>query len=414
MKKKWEEAKRLLQKSMDALSELKGQETTEKYKSALEAVREATEDCNEAKVRYYAERASAEGAPEEDELNKKAKKFSLVKFITECKSGDLTGVEKDMHELAVREAKENGITLKGFGIPSMLLRGAFGGQNVTTPADGGHLAGSTKTYQEALRAKLVLAQAGAQYLTGLVGDIEIIDGEAISAGWLAENADGGDTKKAFSKRTFGPKRNFVNVPISLQLLAQSSEDIERMIWDDILNAHAQLIEEAAINGSGASGQPTGLLNTSGIGTVAVGTNGGPLTWKQVVDLETQISLNHADVDGLSYVTNAKVRGVAKQTLKSAGVAGYIWEKDEMNGYKSHCSNLVPSNLTKGTASTKCSAVVFGNFKDLLIGSWGGLDIIVDPYTAKKQGAVELTLNGYNNVIVKRPKSFAAVKDITTD
>lgn len=411
MKKEWIEAQRMLQKCIDKLAELKGKEAEKEYADAVEAVRSATGVCNQKKLLYEASRAAAESGDDDKEFGEKARRFSITKFVREAKAGSLTGIEAEMNDIAKKEAESNGVKLRGFGIPAVVLRAAFGGNNVGTPADGGHTVGSTMQYQEALRSKLVLAQAGAQYISGLQGDIDLITGQSITSGWGTENQEMGDSKKTFNKETFGPKRNYINVPVSIQLIEQSSFDVEMMLWNDILNAHAQLIDEAAICGTGAAGQPTGILNTTGIGAVAIAENGGAATFGKMVELETAVGVANADMGALSYVTNAKVRGALKTTLKAAGVAGYIWESNEVNGYKAYCSNLVPSNLTKGTAAGKCSATIFGNFNDLIIGSWGGLDIIVDPYTSKKMGAIELTLNAYNNVIVKRPESFAAIKDI---
>lgn len=288
---------------------------------------------------------------------------------------------------------------------------AFDGQNVTTPADGGYTVTSQMMYQEALRNRLILTQAGATYMGGLVNNIDLIQGEAITMGWLDENAEGSDTKKQFSKVSVNPMRCFVNVPISKQLTIQSNLDIDRVIINDIMASHAELLETAAINGTGSK-QPTGVLNTDGIGSVAIGDNGGPITFKKIVDLETAITIKNADVSSMAYVTNAKVRGEAKTTLKSANVAGYIWEGGEMNGYRALASNLIPSDLTKGTAIKKCSALIFGDWSNLWIMGWGGLDLIVDPYTMKKFGAYEVTLNAYHNIFTKRKEAFAAIKDIT--
>ena len=86
----------------------------------------------------------------------------------------------------------------------------------------------------------------------------------------------------------------------------------------------------------------------------------------------------------------------------------------LNGYAIEWTNLVPSNLTKGTSSQVCSAMIFGNFEDLFIGEWGGLDIVVDPYTKAGSGEVVMTVNAWNDVLVAQPKSFAKIVDLTTN
>ena len=115
---------------------------------------------------------------------------------------------------------------------------------------------------------------------------------------------------------------------------------------------------------------------------------------------------------LNYLTNSKVIGAMKTIEKASNTARYIMENGQTNGYNIVGTNSVPSNLTKGTG-TDLSAMIFGNFNDLLIGQWGGLDVVVDPYSLKKTGEIEVTLNAYHDVFVRRNESFAAIKDITT-
>ena len=81
------------------------------------------------------------------------------------------------------------------------------------------------------------------------------------------------------------------------------------------------------------------------------------TWAHIVDLESQIAVANADVGSMGYLTNAKVRGKLKTTSKVTGQNGFIWEGASLNGYNAAVSNQVPSNLTKGTASGVCSAIM---------------------------------------------------------
>lgn len=421
MRKKHEVMRELEQERTRMNELLSDKDKRDEFRSLADRVSELVEELNAINLNEAAERAAATAQADQQNIRDVAKDFSFAKFIREA-SGEngsqLTGVEAEMAQEAEKEAKRCGYKLTGVGIPSALLNSrmhvegrAFGGQNVTTPADGGYTVTSQMMYQGALRNRLILTQAGATYMGGLVNNIDLIQGEAITMGWLDENEEGSDTKKQFSKVSVNPMRCFVNVPISKQLTIQSNLDIDRVIINDIMASHAELLETAAINGTGSK-QPTGVLNTDGIGSVAIGDNGGPITFKKIVDLETAIAIKNADVSSMAYVTNAKVRGEAKTTLKSANVAGYIWEGGEMNGYRALASNLIPSDLTKGTATNKCSALIFGDWSNLWIMGWGGLDLIVDPYTMKKFGAYEVTLNAYHNIFIKRKEAFAAIKDIT--
>lgn len=431
MRKKHEVKKELDQKRSEMNTLLADKEKKEEFRSVAEEVERLTDELNAILIDEAAERVAASSEAETNNFRKVAKEFSFAKFIREA-SGEngftLTGVEAEMAQEAEKEAKRCGYKLEGVGLPSALLNSrmqvmtreegdgagatAFGGQNVTTPADGGYTVTSQMMYQEALRKRLILVQTGATYVGGLVNNVDLIQGEAVTMGWLEENEEGKDSKKAFSKVSVAPMRCFANVPISRQLTIQSSLDIERIIINDIMAAHAELLETAALKGSGTK-EPLGILNTDGIGAVAIDTNGGSLTFQKVVELETAIALKNADVSSMAYVTNAKVRGAAKTTLKSANIPGYLWDNGEMNGYRALASNIVPSDLTKGTAASKCSALIFGDWSNLWIMGWGGLDFIIDPYTLKKFGAYEVTLNAYHNIFVKRKESFAAIKDIIT-
>lgn len=412
MRKK-HEVQRELNQALETMRTLQGDpEKAADILSAMERVEALTAELNQINTDEAAQRALAASQISAD-VKEKARQFSFVKFFREMQTKEgLTGVELEMSQMAAEEATRNGITLKGVGVPLAVLSvRAFEGMTATgEPADGGMTVATTLQYQEELRKRLVLSKAGVQYIGGLVGNIDVVTGQAIEASWEGENTTVDDTKKQFSKRTLSPKRLALSVPISKQLIAQSSWDVERMIINDILAAHAEALEVAAINGSGVNNQPTGLLNTVGIGSIALGENGGTPTFKSMVDLETAVSVRNADLGTLSYLTNSKVRGALKTTLKSTGVAGYIWDKDEVNGYRALASNIVPSDITKGTG-TNLSAALFGNFNDMLLCQWGGLDVIVDPFALKKEGAIEITMNAYHDVFVRRTESFAAIKDI---
>lgn len=431
MRKKHEVIRELEQKRAEMNSLAGDKEKREEFRAVADKVSELVEELNAININDAAERAAATAQAERQTFNNVARNFSFAKFIREA-SGEngakLTGVEAEMAQEAEKEAKRCGYKLTGVGIPSALLNNrmhvegraegddagtpaAFSGQTAGTPADGGYTITSQMMYQETLRKRLILSQTGATYMGGLTNNIDLIQGNAITMGWLEENEEGKDSKKKFSKVSVSPMRCFVNVPISKQLTIQSNLDIDQRIVNDILASHAELIETAALNGSGTK-EPLGILNTDGISSVVMGENGGPITFKKIVELETAIALKNADVSSMAYVTNAKVRGEAKTTLKSANVPGYIWESGEMNGYRALASNIIPSNLTKGTAAEKCSAMIFGDWSNLWIMGWGGLDLIVDPYTLKKLGAYEVTLNAYHNIFIKRKEAFAAIKDIT--
>ena len=242
-----------------------------------------------------------------------------------------------------------------------------------------------------------------------------------TAYWLAENANITESQQAFDQVTLSPKTVGAFTDYSRQLLLQSSIDIEGFIRMDISRALALAIDLAAINGSGASNQPRGIMQTAGIGSVAGGTNGLAPTWDHVVQLESAIANPNAAVGRTAYLTNSKVRGKLRTTQRFSGTDGMSVWPDALDsagfsvvaGHPAGVSNQVPSNLTKGTSSGVCSAILFGNWQDLLIGMWGGLDLLVDPYTGGLAGTRRVIAMQSVDVSVRHPESFAAMLDALT-
>ena len=383
------------------------------FRAAMDEVNALTQELNDARSIEAAEQAAA--ARQLQDLEKKEnRRFSITKFIREAAEGKLTGLEAEVAEMGAQEYQRMGLSRKGFVIPSAALRSSAG-QNYSTDADGGYAKETAApTYLDGLKDRLVVNKLGAHILGDLVGTIPFVTASAISASWLAEGAEASVSKSTFAKVSLTPHRNAVIGAFSKDLLRQTSIDIDAVVMGLMLDAHARLIESACINGSGSSNQPTGILNTSGIGDVAGGENGAAISWANVVKLETAINAENANRGKLGYLTNAKVIGAMKTTEKASNTARFVLDFDgNLNGYPIEWTNLVPSNLTKGSAENVCSAMIFGNFDDLYVGHWGGVDIVVDQFTLAATGDVRIVLNSWDDCVVVNPKSFAAIKDITT-
>ena len=298
------------------------------------------------------------------------------------------------------------------------------GMTVGTAADGGDLVATdllTSSFIELLRNRAMVRLMGARFLTGLVGNISIPKqtvGGAMS--WTAEAAaPGADTKATLTQVPMSPKEGKAYTDISRKLLLQSSLDVEAFVRADLAMAIALGIDLAAINGSGGS-QPTGILNLSGLALVVGGTNGAAATFANMIAMETDVAGSNADVGSLGYLTNSKQRGALKQQPKLGSTFPvFVWEDGQaifgqgwglVNGYKAGVSNQVPATLTKGTSAGDCSAIIFGNWNDLIIGQWGELDVLVDPYTNSNSGSVRV--NEYQDVDIaaRHTESFAAMVD----
>nr|MBA4203199.1 phage major capsid protein [Ralstonia sp.] len=283
-----------------------------------------------------------------------------------------------------------------------------------TPSAAGNLIATdllTGSYIDLLRNAMVLPGMGTRFLTGLVGNIAIprLSGSATTH-WVAENVAPAESNQSVLQVTMSPRTLGAWSEISRKLLLQSSLDVEAMVQGDLAQVMGLAIQQAAINGTSAAGQPSGLL-TRITPSVIGGVNGLAPNWQHMIDLETNVATANADVGAMGYLTNARVRGRLKSTSKVTGQNGFIWENGTtpVNGYSAAVTNAVPSNLTRGTG-TNLSAIIFGNFSDLVIGMWGTLDLTVDPYSSSTTGAVRLIALQEVDVAVRYVESFATMVD----
>lgn len=298
---------------------------------------------------------------------------------------------------------------------------------VGTPSAGGYMVGTdhmAADFITLLRNRCHVMTLGAKLLGDLVGNVSIpSQAGAGTAFWVAENGAVTESAQTFGQVPLTPKTVGAFTDFSRRMLKQSTPDIESIVRADLAALIAVEVDRVAIAGTGASNQPTGILGTSGIGSVAIGTNGGAITWAHVLQLEEALATANADMGAMAYLTNNKVRRALKGSTKVSGDAGagFIWSDEArdadgfgtLNGYKAAASGNVPSNLTKGTSSGVCSAMIFGNFEDLLIGQWGGLDIFVDQSVNATSGGTRVIALLDLDVAVRRAASFAAILDATT-
>jgi HK97 family phage major capsid protein len=360
--------------------------------------------------------------------DKELKQFSWSKFLQGAMRNELSGFEKEMHIEAEREARESGVILSGFGIPSKVLgTGANAVRRMMERRDltagsatnmGDLINPYPMTFIDSLVAKLVMVDLGAIFMNGLVGDVpmnRLTTGS--SAAWEGEVDAGAEQNPGIVNTKMTPHRLGAYAQLSKQLIFQTSGVAQTIVQNDIQRAIRVALEAAAING-GSGSEPDGILSTTGIGSIVGGQNGLAPTWAHITGLETEVAIDNADVGTLAYLTNPKAKGKLKNTLVSSttGVSStMIWGTNDntVNGYRAAVTTNVPSNLDKGTSTGVCSAIIFGNFNDLVIGNWAGLDITVDPYTDAKNALVNVIVNSWWDVFLRNPASFSAMKDALT-
>lgn len=275
-----------------------------------------------------------------------------------------------------------------------------------------------------LRNKTAVMRLGATMLPGLTGPVSFPkQSTASTAYWVGENPGSDVTASNITNTTVSLAFKTIQAAtsVSRQALfsaASGNYALESLLINDLAAVIGIAIDLAAINGSGSSNQPLGILQNTSVGAAtALGSNGGTMAWGNWVDLETAIGDANADgLGAMGYLTNTKQRGVARK----AGVLGNtasgvpIWtggSEGRVNDYLAIASNQVPRNLTKGTSTTVCSAVIFGAWNQLLIGQFGaGFETMVDPYSKKHQNMIEITAWNFVDVGVRYADAFATIKD----
>lgn len=334
--------------------------------------------------------------------------------------GRAAGLELEISNRARREDR----TLeheRGIFVPfEILMRDLV----VGTPTAGGNLVGTdvlTSKMIDLLRPASAVIAAGAQVLPDLVGNVAIprmTSGTAIQ--WVAENVAPTEGAPTWDQVTMSPKTAAGFVDIGRRLVLQTGGSVQNMIANDLRAGVATAIDAAALAGTGASNQPRGILNTSGVGAVAGGTNGAAPTYDNAVDLEAAVANQNTMLERPAYVTNSRVRAKLQKTQMFGGTNGVpVWKSsdvgaDRLNGRPAYVSNNVPNNLTKGTSTGVCSAIVYGNWLDLVIGLWGsGVTLMVDPYTNSTTGGVRIVVLVDCDVAVRYATSFSAMLDALT-
>ena len=357
--------------------------------------------------------------------DKEVRNFSFVRAIRALSNPqDRRAQEEAAFEFDASRAAaaKEGRDSRGIMIPADVLYRDL----TTSTASGTSKAGNTvatdllaERFIDVLRNRMVLNTLGAQFLTGLQGNVAIPrKTSAADVYWVGENTAPTEStnKPAFDQVTMSPKTLAAYVDYSRRLMLQSSLDVEAMVRNDLATSIAVAMDGAAVAGSGTN-RPTGVLNTSGIGSVTLGTNGGAPTWAMVTNLVKEVEVDNALNGAAAFLTNGQVKAKMANTPRQAsGVEGnFILGPDIANlfGYPLITSQQVPSNLSKGSASGTLSAMIFGVWSDLLVGQWSGIDLMADPYTGSNAGTVRIVAFHDCDFAVRHPESFAECNEIIT-
>lgn len=335
---------------------------------------------------------------------KEVRNFSIVRAIAAMSNpGDRRLREAAAFEFEASEAaaQRYGRSAQGIMIPVDVL-GMWKQRDLNTSDDNEIVATNLLAgdFIDVLRNSASVMAAGARMLPGLVGNVAIPKKTAASSGgWIStEGGAASESEPTFGTVSLTPKTVGAFTDMTRQLILQSTPSVEALVRDDLTQALALAIDKGALEGSGSSGQPTGILNTSGVNKPTAFAAAVP-TFAEMVALETAVAEDNALMGNLAYITDAATYGGLKTKAKDAGSGLFVIENGQANGY-----NVIRSQ--------QCTAgnVYFGNFSDLLIGMWAGLDLTVDPYTSSNTGTVRVVALQTVDVAVRHAVSFAYNND----
>jgi len=326
-----------------------------------------------------------------------ARSFSFLRAInylanpTDRAAREAAGFEIEASEAA---AAKLGRSSRGITIPMDVMTRDL---NVGTATAGGNLVETqldSANFIDLLRNASALDQAGATVLTGLSGNVNIPrQSGAGTAYWVAESGSPTESQQTIDQISLTPKTCGAFTDYSRKLLIQSSIDVENMVRNDLARVIALEIDRVGLYGSGSSNQPLGLKDTTGVLTEDFAAD--TPTFSEVVALESDVSGANALLGSPVYLMNSVMRGGLKTKAKDSGSGLFVMEGDLVNGYRGVLSNQVASG-----------DLWFGNFADLIIGYFSGLDLMVDPYTGSTSGTVRVVALQDVDVAVRHPESFS--------
>jgi HK97 family phage major capsid protein len=345
-------------------------------------------------------------------LGRELNQYSLTRGILALCSKDWSdaGFEREVS----REAgKRNGRESEGLLIPLEVLT-----RTITKAGAGANLIGTDHLggeFIDVLRPVSVAIAAGARILTGLVGNISIPRLVSGSTGyWVDEAGVITESTPVPDAVTMQPKTVGGIVEVTRKMLLQSSPEVETLLQSDLTSMIGTALDRVGLQGGG-SNEPSGVLETVGIGSVSV--SDAPMSWASTCELIGEIVNDNALSGSLAFVTTPKCHARMLATAKDPGSGGMLWEAAAAGsqahgivaGYPAFSTSNCPSTLGAGNLH----ACIFGNWADLLIGQWGVLEVTVNPYesTAFTKGNVYIRAMIDVDVAVRHAESFAACQDI---
>ncbi len=334
------------------------------------------------------------------------KRFSVFKAIRALTDKNWKGAEFELEchsEILKRTGLQEAVH-GGFYMPLEIQKRDL---TVGTPTAGGNLVGTDlqpQNFIDLLRARSVCAGLGMTMLPGLVGNVAIpkLTGAA-TAYWLTNEATAiTESQQTIGQLVLSPKTLGAYTELSRQLMLQSTPAAEALVMQDFAKVMALAIDLAVLEGSAASGQPTGISQTAGIGSVT----GGSLDLADVIEFQSDLAGANALTTGCAYVTTPAVAGLllARARISSTDSVT-LWRGNVLDG-------TMEGFRATTTTQVTAASMVFGDFSQVVLGEWGMLEIALNPYAAFATAITGIRAIQSVDVGIRQAAAFSRATSIT--
>ena len=342
------------------------------------------------------------------DLSKKdQQRFSVMRAIRAMVDRDWrqAGFEKECSDAICKRAGIAEAVNGGFYVPFDVMA-AKRDLTVGTTTAGGFLVGTDiqpQSFIDLLRARSVLARLGATTLSGLVGSVTIPKLTGAATGyWLSTEATAiTESQQTLGQLAMSPKTVGAYTEVSRLLMLQSTPAADRLIMDDLTKVIALAVDLAGLEGSGASGQPTGVSATAGIGSVT----GTSIAYAGVVEFQTDVAAGNALTPNAAYVTTPAVAGLLMQRQRFASTDTPLWTGSVLDG---QMGGFAATTTTQVTAAS----MVFGDFSQVVIADWGMFERAMNPYANFAAGITGIRAMQSIDVGIRQAAAFSRATSIT--
>ena len=350
---------------------------------------------------------------------KETRSFSWMKLIRAMANPHDRKLQEDASfefDASRAQADKNGLDPQGAWVPADVIYGQNYEDQKRDLTAGTNTAGGftvqtdvlADSFIDVLRANMVFSKVGVTELNGLNGKVSIPGSDAGStAYWVAENGSITESDQTFIARSLDGKTVGAMTDISMNLMKQSSIDVEAFVRNDIAMTLASQIELKGLTGNGTSNTPIGVYNTTGVGGTTINGANAP-DWGDIVDIWNGVSSNNALRGNLAWVGGSTITANCMKTFRNGTGSDRAILDDGVGNDGEHRLMTYPYHVSENNVESAKSLLTFGDWSALVMGSWGnGLDLRVDPFTNSNTGATRVVGLYLVDFAVRTPKSFSA-------